>query len=108
MNLPTENALTAEPATVAASMKLAILGATGSVGHELVAQALAAGHEVTALVRAQPQPGEIDDRVALVIGDATSADAVKRTVQGQRRGPQRARPRQGRTRRPPCRRRART
>ena len=36
MNLPTENALTAEPATVAASMKLAILGATGSVGRELV------------------------------------------------------------------------
>ena len=83
MNLPTENALTAEPATVAASMKLAILGATGGVGHELVAQALAAGHEVTALVRAQPQPGEIDGRVALVIGDATSADAVKRTVQGR-------------------------
>ena len=83
MNLPTENALTAEPATVAASMKLAILGATGSVGHELVAQVLAAGHEVTALVRAQPKPGEIDDRVALVIGDATSADAVKCTVQGR-------------------------
>ena len=57
MNPPTENALTAEPATVAASMKLAILGATGSVGRELVTQALAAGHEVTALVRAQPQAG---------------------------------------------------
>ena len=83
MTPPTNNALTAEPATVAASTKLAILGATGSVGRELVAQALAAGHEVTALVRAQPQPGEIDDRVALVIGDATSADAVKRTVDGR-------------------------
>ena len=64
-------------------MKLAILGATGSVGRELVTQALAAGHEVTALVRAQPKPGEIDDRVALVIGDATSADAVKWTVEGR-------------------------
>ena len=57
-------------------MKLAILCATGSVGRELVAQALAAGHEVTALVRAQPTPSDIDDRVALVLGDATSADAV--------------------------------
>ena len=85
MNLPTENALTAEPATVAASMKLAILGATGSVGRELVTQALAAGHEVTALVRAQPKPGEIDDRVALALGDATSADAVKWTVEGPTR-----------------------
>jgi uncharacterized protein YbjT (DUF2867 family) len=46
-------------------VKLAVLGATGSVGRELVTQALAAGHEVTALVREQPKPGEIDDRVAL-------------------------------------------
>jgi putative NADH-flavin reductase len=61
-------------------MKLAVLGATGSVGRELVTQALAAGHEVTALVREHPKPGEIDDRVALVLGDATSAEAVKRTV----------------------------
>src|SRR6476661_1807819 len=83
MNPPANNALTAEAATVAAPMKLAILGATGSVGRELVAQALAAGHEVTALVRAQPKAGEIDDRVALVIGDATSPDAVKGTVQGR-------------------------
>jgi putative NADH-flavin reductase len=63
-------------------VRLAVLGATGSVGRELVTQALAAGHEVTALVREQPKPGEIDDRVALVLGDAKSAEAVKRTVDG--------------------------
>ena len=63
-------------------MKLAILGTTGSVGSELVTQALAAGHQVTALVRAQPRAGEIDDRVELIVGDATSADSVKRAVQG--------------------------
>src|SRR5512132_2715283 len=34
-----------------ADVKLAVLGATGSVGRELVTQALAAGHEITALVR---------------------------------------------------------
>ncbi len=61
-------------------MKLAVLGATGSVGRELVAQALAAGHEVTALVREQPKPGEMDDRVALVLGDAKSAEAVEHAV----------------------------
>lgn len=64
------------------SLKLAVLGATGSVGRELVAQAIAAGHEVTALVRERPRPGEIDDGVALVLGDARSAEAVKRTVDG--------------------------
>jgi putative NADH-flavin reductase len=63
-------------------VKLAVLGATGSVGRELVTQTLAAGHELTALVREQPKPGESDDRVALVLGDATSAEAVKRTVDG--------------------------
>ncbi len=65
-----------------ATLKLAVLGATGSVGRELVTQALAAGHEVTALVREQPKPGEIDSHVVLVVGDATSAEAVRRTVDG--------------------------
>jgi putative NADH-flavin reductase len=63
-------------------MKLAILGATGTVGRDLVTQALAAGHEVTALVRKQLQPNEIDDRVALVVGDAMNIDAVNRLVEG--------------------------
>ena len=63
-------------------MKLAVLGATGTVGRELVTQALAAGHEVTALVRQQPKPDEIDGRVALVVGDAMKVDAVNRLVEG--------------------------
>jgi putative NADH-flavin reductase len=63
-------------------MRLAVLGATGSVGRELVTQALAAGHQVTALVRRRPEPGEMDDRVALVVGDAGSADVVEQTVAG--------------------------
>jgi putative NADH-flavin reductase len=63
-------------------VKLAVLGATGGVGRELLRQALAAGHEVTALVRERPKPGEIDDHVTLVVGDATSAADVGRTVDG--------------------------
>jgi putative NADH-flavin reductase len=63
-------------------VKLAVLGATGSVGRELVTQALACGHDVTALVREQPKPGVLDQRVAFVAGDATSADAVKRLIDG--------------------------
>jgi NAD(P)H-binding len=65
-----------------ADVKLAVLGATGSVGRELVTQALEAGHEVSALVGRQPRPGELDDRVALVLGDAKSAEAVERAVAG--------------------------
>ena len=48
------------------SVRLAILGATGSVGRELVAQALEAGHDVTALVNSTPKPGEIDAGVTII------------------------------------------
>jgi putative NADH-flavin reductase len=61
-------------------MRLAVLGATGSVGRELVTQALGAGHDVTALVREEPKAGAIDDRVALVVGDVMDADTVNRVV----------------------------
>jgi putative NADH-flavin reductase len=63
-------------------MRVAILGATGSVGRELVTQALAAGHEVTALVREEPRPGGLDGRVALLTGDALDPGAVARLVEG--------------------------
>jgi putative NADH-flavin reductase len=65
-----------------AETRVAVLGATGSVGREVVAQALANGDAVTALVRAQPRPGEIDDRVAVVVGDVTDLAAVSRVVDG--------------------------
>ena len=79
---PTDAHQQDEPRDPLRVMRLAVLGATVSVGRELVTQAVAAGHEVTALVRERPEPGEIDDRVALVLGDAASADAVERTVVG--------------------------
>jgi hypothetical protein len=44
-------------------MRLAVLGATGSVGREFVSQALAAGHQVTALVRGRLEHGEMDHRM---------------------------------------------
>jgi putative NADH-flavin reductase len=65
-----------------ADVKLAVLGATGSVGRELVTQALAAGHEVTRARTRTAEAREIDDRVALVLADAKSAEAVERTVAG--------------------------
>jgi putative NADH-flavin reductase len=62
-------------------LKLAILGATGSVGRQIVSQALDAGHELTVLVRSA-QPGQFDERVAVVQGDATDPAAVDRTIAG--------------------------
>ena len=63
-------------------MNLAVLGATGSVGREVVAQALAVGDAVTALVREQPKPGKIDGRVAIVVGNVTDPATVSRVVGG--------------------------
>lgn len=50
-------------------MRIAVLGATGKVGHLVVEQALARGHEVVALVRApekytQPGQGAVEVRAA--------------------------------------------
>jgi uncharacterized protein len=55
-------------------MKLVVFGATGRVGASFVDRAVAAGHQVTVLVRNpayQPRPG-----VQVVIGDVMSVDAV--------------------------------
>jgi putative NADH-flavin reductase len=63
-------------------MKLAVLGASGSVGREIVTQALAAGHHVTVLVRHTPQSGQVDPRVTVVQGDAADPGSVDRAVAG--------------------------
>lgn len=64
-------------------MKIAIFGATGSVGHECLVQALEAGHEVTVLVRSPSKlPAELRERAQVVEGDGLSADDVVRTLSG--------------------------
>jgi putative NADH-flavin reductase len=54
-------------------MRVLILGATGRLGSRAVDRALAAGHEVTAIVR---DPGRIAPRPGLIVraGDVTTAD----------------------------------
>ncbi len=64
-------------------MKLLIIGATGGTGRELVAQALAAGHEVTALVRNPEKLGTRHERLRLVQGDILDPDSVDVAVVGQ-------------------------
>ena len=62
-------------------MKLAVFGATGKSGQALVAQALAAGHEVRALART---PAKLDAQAGLsiVAGNAADAAAVRETLAG--------------------------
>jgi uncharacterized protein YbjT (DUF2867 family) len=64
-------------------MKLAVLGGTGTVGTCVVERAVAAGHEVRALVRDRPRRSTpLPAGVEVVAGDARDPDAVCRTVTG--------------------------
>ena len=63
-------------------MKLLIIGATGPTGRELVKQAVAQGHEVTALVR-NATKAAFAPPVRIIVGDILNADAVRRAVAGQ-------------------------
>ena len=63
-------------------MKLLILGATGGTGIELVKQALARGHEVTAFVRSPEKIVVLDPHLKVVHGDARSSDQVSNVIPG--------------------------
>lgn len=63
-------------------MKLALFGATGRAGRHVLAQALARGHEVTALARDPQKLSDVADRVEVVQGDVQDAQAVARVVSG--------------------------
>ena len=63
-------------------MRIIVFGPTGGTGRQLVAQALAAGHQVTAFTRnaaaMAPSPG-----LAVVAGSTLDADAVGQAIAGQ-------------------------
>ena len=61
-------------------MRLLVLGASGGVGSRLVAQAVAAGHEVTAQTRT---PGRIPSPAVEAVGHPTDAAFLARYVAGQ-------------------------
>ncbi len=63
-------------------MKLAVFGATGGTGQEIVSQALAAGHEVTVLVRDLAKMALSHDKLYMVIGDVLNPDKVEETLAG--------------------------
>ncbi|MFZ6766868.1 NAD(P)-dependent oxidoreductase [Undibacterium sp. Di26W] len=63
-------------------MKLLVLGATGGTGRHIVEQALARGHQVTALVRSPQKAADLKG-VTLVTGDARNAMSLRQAVKGQ-------------------------
>jgi putative NADH-flavin reductase len=63
------------------SMNIALFGATGGTGRQVLDQALAQGHLVSALVR---DPAKLAERkgLTLVVGDVLDRDATTRCIQG--------------------------
>ena len=64
-------------------MKLVVFGSTGGIGSKVVEQALAAGHEVTAVAR---QPSAITirhERLEVIAGDVLDATSVRGPIVGQ-------------------------
>lgn len=62
-------------------MKIALFGATGRVGKEVLKKALAEGHEVTALVRS-PEKMEVHDQLTILQGDVRDGTAVTTVISG--------------------------
>ncbi|HEY4458695.1 MAG TPA: SDR family oxidoreductase [Pseudonocardiaceae bacterium] len=63
-------------------MKIALFGATGRTGQQFLVQAIAAGHEITAVVR---DPTRLPDRTGLsvVAADVMDPDAIGPLIAGQ-------------------------
>ncbi|HSO04800.1 MAG TPA: NAD(P)H-binding protein [Candidatus Limnocylindrales bacterium] len=63
-------------------MKVVVFGAAGGTGRHVVAEALAAGHEVSVLVRDPATLGPVDPAVAVEAGDARDPQAVAGVLAG--------------------------
>lgn len=64
-------------------MRIAVFGATGTVGQHIVEQALERGYEVTALTRDAGRITRTHERLHIVEGDVLDPGAVERAVSGQ-------------------------
>lgn len=64
-------------------MKLVVFGATGGTGRLVVEQALAAGHEVTAVARRPSAIIARHERLTVVRGDVLEPSKIERAVAGQ-------------------------
>ncbi len=63
-------------------MNILIYGASGATGHELVKQALAQGHNVTAFVRSPSKLKITHDKLKVIQGDVINYKLVESAVKG--------------------------
>ncbi len=63
-------------------MKIALFGASGTIGRRIAQEALARGHTVTAIVREPARMDLTHERLNVAQGDVRDADSVARLVAG--------------------------
>jgi|tagenome__1003787_1003787.scaffolds.fasta_scaffold19684967_1 putative NADH-flavin reductase len=76
MNSPTNDSATTTRS------KILVLGATGGTGRLIVGQALARGHEVTALVRSPEKASDLKG-AKLIVGDVRDEKMLREALKGQ-------------------------
>ena len=64
-------------------MNVLIIGSTGTIGHELVKQALARSHAVTAFVRDPAKLQIVDQRLTVTRGNAMDPASIEQVMPGQ-------------------------
>ncbi len=64
-------------------MEISVFGATGNVGSRIVHEALARGHEVTAVIRNPDRIVDLPTEVKKVIGDASKVEDIQKFITGQ-------------------------
>ncbi|MFJ9950967.1 NAD(P)-dependent oxidoreductase [Kitasatospora sp. NPDC091207] len=64
-------------------MRITVFGATGNVGSRIVTEALARGHEVTAVLRDPTRPHGLPSAAVIATGDARDPEDVARLAAGQ-------------------------
>ena len=64
-------------------MNIAVFGATGKTGLEIVKQALEGGHNITAFVRDPARLAIKDKNLNVVTGDVFDTDSVTQAIKGQ-------------------------
>lgn len=75
--------LTHQPRLITSTtlMKIFLLGATGKTGQQILSQALAASHTVTALVRSLEKVARPQERLTVIVGEALDQATVEQAVQ---------------------------
>ena len=63
-------------------MKVAVLGATGGIGLEIVRQAMEHGHSVTALVRSPERLKPFENSIAVKQGDLLNSSELEQAIEG--------------------------